>query len=520
VSSSLIAAESPTPAPPREEPAPSRGRELADRADARMLFSMIAANAMGGLLVLVFVGLVLPSPLGIRGYADDVQWRNLVVIVVYSAVSFPLGTYWSRRRFLPIRTWLIAERDPTERERSLAVHAPLRQLTVNAVLWTVGAAVFVAVNAPTSYRLAVTVGSSVLFGGTVTCALAYLIAERLLRPVLARALADAPPERALMPGIGVRMLLAWTLGAAVPLVGIGTLASQVLIDTPISGKHLAGVVLFQAAVGVAVGLFAVVATAKSVSEPLRTVREALRRVRGGDSSVEIPVTDASEVGLLQAGFNDMVLGLRERERLHDLFGRHVGEDVARRALERGVELGGESREVAVVFVDIVGSTALAGQRSPGEVVGLLNRFFTIVIEVMTDHSGWVNKFEGDAALCVFGAPADHSDPRGSALAAGRSLQARLRAEMPELPAAVGISAGQAVAGNVGARERFEYTVIGDPINEAARLTERAKATSGRILASGRSLEGAREDECARWRLGEAVVLRGRSEPTTLASPTA
>ena len=132
----------------------------------------------------------------------------------------------------------------------------------------------------------------------------------------------------------------------------------------------------------------------------------------------MPVFDGSDLGLLQAGFNRMADGLREREQLRDLFGRHVGEDVARAALERGIELGGEELEVAVLFVDIVGSTALAAERPPQEVVALLNEFFGVVVEVVEDHGGWINKFEGDAALAVFGAPLPLDDAAGCALAAG------------------------------------------------------------------------------------------------------
>ena len=88
----------------------------------------------------------------------------------------------------------------------------------------------------------------------------------------------------------------------------------------------------------------------------------------GDFDAEVTVDDGSEVGLLQAGFNRMVAGLREREEMRDLFGRQVGEDVVRHALEHGVELGGEAREAAVLFVDLQGSTRLADERDPAEVV--------------------------------------------------------------------------------------------------------------------------------------------------------
>ena len=198
----------------------------------------------------------------------------------------------------------------------------------------------------------------------------------------------------------------------------------------------------------------------------------------------MPVDDGSEVGLLEAGFNRMAAGLRERERLRDLFGRHVGREVAEAALERdGVELGGELREVGAVFVDILGSTALAARRPPREVVAALNAFFRIVVEEVEVHGGWVNKFEGDAALCVFGAPTRRPDAACDALRAARLLHERLRSELPDVDAGIGVSAGAAVAGNVGTEERYEYTVIGDPVNEAARLCELAKRRPERVLAS-------------------------------------
>ena len=87
-----------------------------------------------------------------------------------------------------------------------------------------------------------------------------------------------------------------------------------------------------------------------------------------------------------------------------------------------------------------------------------------------------------------------------------------------IDAAVGVSSGTVVAGNVGAEQRYEYTVIGDPVNEAARLSELAKEHRPRVLASGRAIGRATPDEAAYWQLGDEVTLRGRSEPTTLAGP--
>jgi adenylate cyclase len=269
---------------------------------------------------------------------------------------------------------------------------------------------------------------------------------------------------------------------------------------------------------IVVGLGVTLLVARSLSNPLRALRRALAQVEAGDFATGVQVDDASEVGLLQNGFNRMVEGLRDRERVKDLYSRQVGADVAAVSLDEGMSLGGKVCEVAVLFVDVVGSTALAASLPPEHVVDRLNRFFAIVVEVVADHGGWVNKFEGDAALCVFGAPAAQEDPAGCALAAGRDLQARLRAEMPTMEAGVGLSAGPAVAGWIGAEERFEYTVIGDPVNEASRLCELAKRRPERLLASEAIVDRAKRAEAFLWRKGEETVLRGRTAPTRLAAP--
>ena len=175
--------------------------------------------------------------------------------------------------------------------------------------------------------------------------------------------------------------------------------------------------------------------------------------------------------------------------------------------------------MAAVFVDLVGSTSLAARRRPAEVVALLNDFFRLVVEVVEEHGGWVNKSVGDAALCVFGAPTARPDPACDALRSARFLRERLIAELDGVDAGIGVSAGPAVAGNVGSEERFEYTVIGDPVNEAARLCDLAKRRPERLLASARVVEGAGDEEAACWELRERVVLRGRTEPTRLAAPS-
>jgi adenylate cyclase len=256
----------------------------------------------------------------------------------------------------------------------------------------------------------------------------------------------------------------------------------------------------------------------SIADPLRQLRWALAEVQRGNYNAHMQIYDASELGLLQAGFNDMVRDLSERQRLRDLFGRYVGEDVARRALERGAELGGQERDVAVLFVDLVGSTELAATRPPAEVVLLLNEFFRVVVDTVGRHGGFVNKFQGDAALAIFGAPIEHPDASGGALAAARELHDELLPVIGSAEFGIGVSSGRAIAGHIGALARFEYTVIGDPVNEAARLTELAKLEDGHVLASAVAVSGALDAEALCWDVGEVVALRGRTAPTQLARP--
>jgi adenylate cyclase len=252
--------------------------------------------------------------------------------------------------------------------------------------------------------------------------------------------------------------------------------------------------------------------------PVRVVRTALKHVEDGDLDCNVVVFDGTELGELQRGFNSMVAGLRERERVRDLFGRHVGREVAAAAERDRPKLGGEERHVAVIFVDLIGSTQLVSGRPATEVVTLLNRFFAVIVEEVDRHHGFVNKFEGDAALAVFGAPIHLDHPEDEALGAARAMAERIRKEVPECEAAIGVAAGEAVAGNVGAKERFEYTVIGEPVNEASRLCDLAKERPSRLLASSDTVANASEKESGRWSLGETVSLRGLDQPTQIAVP--
>jgi adenylate cyclase len=342
----------------------------------------------------------------------------------------------------------------------------------------------------------------------------YRLSERLLREAAGRALSAAPHPQEIVQSVAVRSMMTWLLGTGVPVLGVVLLGIASLIDDVGSRHDLAVAMAILGGNCLVAGAITTIFATRATSDPIVSVRNALARIEQGDLDVSVPVYDGTDVGLLQAGFNRMAAGLREREELRDLFGRHVGVDVARQALEHGVELGGEQRDVAVLFIDLVASTELASRRPPAEVVELLNRFFAIVVESVEECGGFINKFAGDAALAIFGAPAPLEDRGSRALDCARIVAERVSREVPEVDFGVGVAAGAAVAGNVGATSRLEYTVIGDPVNEAARLAECAKTLPGRVAASGDVISSA-TGEPAGWAKTDEVTLRGRSLPTVI-----
>jgi adenylate cyclase len=490
------------------------GRRLVRRTRLALTVVNVVANLVGAVVVVVLLAFVIPLPEGVSGFGPV----NLIALGLYGVLSPIVGSVWGTRAIEPRLRWIGEEASPTPDDRRSILRAPLRLLVVGGALWAGATVLFATINGLRDTELLAPVIFTVASGGITTCAVTYLLNERVLRPVAALALSQGPPDRLVVPGVTSRALLAWVLGSAVPVGGLLSIAIYTLAGREVTVDRLSVAILGLGGITIVIGFFTTLLAARATTAAVQSVRKALDQVQAGDLSVRTPVFDGTQVGLLQAGFNRMAEGLEERERIRDLFGRHVGEDVARDAIAGNIELGGETREVGVVFVDVIGSTTLALTHPPAEVVAILNRFFAVVVDVVHDHGGFINKFEGDAALAVFGAPMALDDPAGAALGAGRALAERLTAEVSECRAGIGVSFGPAVAGNVGAAERYEYTVIGDPVNEAARLSELAKAVPGRLVASDRALAAADPAETALWSPGEEVVLRGRVAPTVTATP--
>ena len=242
--------------------------------------------------------------------------------------------------------------------------------------------------------------------------------------------------------------------------------------------------------------------ARNVRDPLTRLINATAAIARGDLTIRLKLQRNDEFGLLATHFDYMTTELQQREMIRATFGRYVSEDVARTLLSGGnaPTLGGEERIVTILFCDLRGYTTISEQLSPGQVVELLNLYFSAMNAIVDEHRGCIIEFLGDAILAVFGAPIyvqDHSERALRCALMMRERLSQLNAEWDDSPQAqrwwkrgvsklearMGIHTGPVVAGNLGSPERMKYAVIGDSVNIAARLEELNKELNTSILIS-------------------------------------
>lgn len=474
---------------------------------------LVSTNVIGAGIVFVLSVFVVPSPSPTR----DMGVALAVAVPMYVGLAVLIGATWGTTRTVGALRWALEDRKPSSRERRRTLRAARSLTVMQAALWILATVLFTLLSVVVQSERALSTGLTVGIASIVVTTIAYLLAEFAMRPVAARALRGAVMKRPRGLGAAARLLMFWWLGTGAPVVGLVVVGILALTTDELVLADLAVVTLVIGSVVLFFGFFVMWLTSRAVIQPVTAVTAAMREVGRGDFGTTIEIYDGSELGMLQAGFNQMSTGLLERERLRDAFGRHVGRDVAAAALD-DIRLGGEIREVSVLFTDLVGSTTYAQERDPDEVVSMLNDYFGIIIAEVDAHGGLVNKFMGDAVLAVFGAPTTLDDHPGHALAAARRIGERLEAELVGVRAGIGVSTGRAVAGYVGDESRYEFTVIGDAVNAASRLTELAKDVDGGVLADLQAVEAAGSEESAHWASHGSTVLRGRSEETQTAVP--
>jgi class 3 adenylate cyclase len=278
--------------------------------------------------------------------------------------------------------------------------------------------------------------------------------------------------------------------------------------------------MFAAATGVVAIVWALVALglARVATKPLRDLLGVVSRVGKGDLQARSEITGRDEIGQFAAAFNEMVKGLQERERVKKVFGRYVTQQVAERVLQGSGdgELGGKKKRVTILFADIRNFTTMSEKMAPEQVVEFLNEYFSEMVDAVIEHGGVLDKFIGDGIMAVFGGVDDTPDAERRAVLAGLRMKAKLaklngqRSVEGKDPIniGIGIHTDEVVVGNIGTKDRVDYTVIGDGVNTCARV-ESANKDLGTTLLITKTTHDQLGDSFDCRAMGEAK-LKGKS----------
>lgn len=221
--------------------------------------------------------------------------------------------------------------------------------------------------------------------------------------------------------------------------------------------------------------------AARIARPVSILAEGAKHVEKGElDKVQLISPNKvrkDEIGELFTAFSEMVQGLKEKEKMRGILNKVVSKEIAAEILKTNLDLGGEEKEVTVFFADIRHFTKMTEHMSPKEVILLINRCMSIVTEVVEKFHGVVDKYVGDEIMALFGAPLEVSDSSYLATACALEVIANLNKWNSErkgqglepVTMGVGIHSGKVLAGNIGGKDRVNYTVVGSNVNMAARL---------------------------------------------------
>jgi len=320
------------------------------------------------------------------------------------------------------------------------------------------------------------------------------------------------------------------IGAIVPVPELGW-AALVEQDQAEAYASVAATWPTAAWVGVAAASLALLIAlllGRRMARPIEAIAAATSKVASGDFAVRVPAHGHDEIGKTAVAFNKMAgdLGtyrdkLVSETRARENLSRFLSPEVVERIVSGtdALKLGGERREITVMFADVVSFTTLADEREPEVAVALLNELFTIITEIVFQHGGIIDKFIGDCAMAIWGAPESHADDARRAVRAAEAIlrwlevgNARWRKQLGrDIELAIGIHTGTAVVGNVGSEKRMEYTAIGDAVNVAARLERLARP--GQILMTRETMQRV-SDEFPSQSIGTYNIV-GRARPSEI-----
>jgi class 3 adenylate cyclase len=452
----------------------------------------------------------------------ELFFRNLIISAVVMLAVVHRG---ARQIFRPVREFLYSGRD------FASIEVTLTKLPIRSAIWVaalylpllivrligplVSESFFVTTMAPgipraTLLDAGVTVVVETIFMFVITYFLVSAYLERLCRALFERHRVNL--------GLFYGRFAA-KVGVALGFVAIGPLLLVAAEIFSYSGDRLVQEIVVDLAAstfGLGITLYWV---ARTLTRPLAQLDEGMSRVEAGELDVRLPVTSNEEIGKLTSRFNEMVSGLRDRQRIRETFGKYVSESVASALLREAGDgrLEGETREATVLFTDIDGFTTLSEHVPPEVLIEVLNEYLEVVVEPIQRHGGVVNCFIGDGLFASFNMPLTKDRHAAAAVAAAvdiqRALAGRVFAGNVVLSTRIGINSGTVIGGTIGAGDRLGYTVLGDAVNTASRLQELNKSYRTRILVSGetRQLAGGNFGFRA---IGE-VPIRGRSEKLDL-----
>jgi adenylate cyclase len=472
--------------------------------DRRAILLVIAANGLGAGLVFAFLRFIYPLPVDISPIQTTATPGELAVFFGITAFLIAIGFVFSPKdeRALPIWIRRLAEGQIRADEipddvRTALLRSPGRTAITTLSMWTVASVVFSYSFSNTSELLNLELlfaflTGILLVGGVLTSVIVFFGIEIIWRPLLPYLFPTGDLQRLKARSLSVlgRLLITFVVVTLWPMLTLVFLSLQrarsllTAADPTTVLRNLVVMEVFILLVSLLFSISVALFVTRSITQPLGFLQDGMKLVEEGDLRVRVPVLSTDELGYLTSGFNQMVSGLQQGERMRTLLNLYVTPEVARAAIEQGVNLGGSQVECSVLFSDIRDFTGLSERLSPMELIETLNRYMTMMVAVVMEYGGMVNKFGGDSLLAVFGSPlnpaADHAARAVQVALEMQQVLAKFNAEQrqrsaPELQIGIGVATGAVIAGNIGGQERIEYTVIGDTVNLAARLQEKTKA---------------------------------------------
>ncbi len=262
-----------------------------------------------------------------------------------------------------------------------------------------------------------------------------------------------------------------------------------------------------------------------LTKQLNLLMDGVKKVAKGDFNVKVKKVSNDELGLFTDTFNQMVENIREKELIKMAFSRYVSKQVAEKVFENPDafldKLKGERRNVAVLFADIMGFTSMSEKMPPEDVVQILNTYLTSMTESVFKYEGTLDKFIGDCIMAVFGAPIELENPSLNAVKCAIDMQKnvdeinRIRREkgLLNVNVGIGVNMGIAVVGNIGSKQRLDYTVIGDTVNLAARLQSAANSMKISVIVS-RSVVNNLSGQVGYEKV-DTIKVKGKEEPVEI-----